>query len=96
MTVRTLFAGAGVGAALVLGTVTAPAQAAPAPAPMSPAGILSCPSGAPAASPGYRCLSSYSTADQCHAGVARNISVTPATMGYCAWRSPSWWGYVNY
>ncbi|MFB6643332.1 hypothetical protein ACFCYF_39595 [Streptomyces chartreusis] len=96
MRIRRFLASTGLGSVLALGVMGAPVQAAPAPAPASNSGvgILSCPPGAPAARPGYRCLSPYSTEAQCNAGVRRNIEVTPATSGYCV-RSGQWWGFVN-
>ncbi|MFE3096695.1 hypothetical protein ACFXG1_23065 [Streptomyces sp. NPDC059248] len=97
MAVRKLLAGAGVGAVLAFGVLVSPAQAAPAqaPAPVPDVGILSCPGGEPPASPGYRCLSPYTTLAQCQAGVERNIAVTPATSGYCQSYNGRWWGFVN-
>jgi hypothetical protein len=95
MVVRKLLAPAGLGAVLALGTMAAPAQAAPAPMSAVDVVILSCPPGAPAAEPGYRCLSSYSTQAQCVDGVARHIAATPATSGYCDPGSGRWWGFVN-
>ncbi|MFI2428442.1 hypothetical protein ACH5A7_30885 [Streptomyces sp. NPDC018955] len=96
MAVRKLLASTGAGVAIALGVITAPAQATQAHAPVSNVGILSCPPGASAAAPGYRCLSLYSTEAQCNAGILRNIEATPATRGYCRRSGVSWWGYVNY
>ncbi|MEU3598048.1 hypothetical protein ABZ714_04845 [Streptomyces sp. NPDC006798] len=95
MMVRRLIASAGVGAVLAFGVLISPAQAAPGPAATPNAGALSCPGGAPAAEPGYRCLSSYLQLSECRAGVARNIEVTPATSGYCQSHAGKWWGFVN-
>ncbi|MFB7371091.1 hypothetical protein ACFC0D_14745 [Streptomyces sp. NPDC056222] len=107
MVVRTLFASAGIGAALALGAMAAPAQAAPAQAASSQASpsqasasdvvIMSCPPPPTSPTPraGYRCLSSYSTEAQCNTGVLRHIAATPATAGYCQSKGSSWWGFVN-
>ncbi|MEW1549191.1 hypothetical protein [Streptomyces tsukubensis] len=105
MVVRRLLAGAGVGALVAFGALAVPAQAsqvqaAPvaqvAPAAVPDVGILSCPNGAPAAAPGFRCLSSYTSEAECVRGVARNIEVTPATQGYCTYYNGRYWGFVNH
>ncbi|QDY76259.1 hypothetical protein [Streptomyces qinzhouensis] len=105
MMVRRLLAGVGAGAVVAFGAMAVPAQAAQAkgaqvtqvaPAAVPDVGILSCPSGAPAAAPGFRCLSSYLTNADCIRGVARNIEVTPATEGYCTYYNGRYWGFVNH
>ncbi|ANW22326.1 hypothetical protein [Streptomyces clavuligerus] len=110
MRVRHALMGLGLGAALSAGLMTGTAQAAPsapaqakaqavsvqAPAQASDVVILSCPSGAPAADPGYRCLSPYQTMSQCLAGVQLHVDATPATRGYCrSYATRGIWGYVN-